>query len=120
MGNIIVIAILAVVIVFALRSSKKHMKGQGGCCGGSEDIHIEQEKKKLDGPVIATRIMHIEGMHCEHCKDTVERAIGRIQGAAAEVDLGRKIAVVSLDRPVPDDQLITAVTLMDYKVTSVE
>lgn len=34
MGNIIVILIIAVIAVFALRSSLKHFKGQGGCCGG--------------------------------------------------------------------------------------
>ena len=34
MGTIIIVAILAVVAVVAARSGMKHMKGEGGCCGG--------------------------------------------------------------------------------------
>lgn len=36
MTNYIIIAILAVIAVVAIRSSIKHFKGQGGCCGGGD------------------------------------------------------------------------------------
>ena len=38
--------------------------GEGGCCGGG-DSEPKQKKKKLAGEVIATKIISIEGMHCE-------------------------------------------------------
>lgn len=121
MGNVIVIVILAAVIAYALRNTIKHMKGQGDCCGGGgEEIVVLEEEKKLQGPVIGTKTLHIEGMHCDHCKARVERAINHIEGASAKVDLKKGIAVVSLDREVPQEQLVNAVTLQDYKVTSVE
>lgn len=121
MGNIIVIAILAAVVLYALRNTVKHMKGQGNCCGGGgEEILLPEEKKELEGLVIGTRTLHIEGMHCDKCKAKVERAINRIDGASAQVDLKKGIAVVSMDRPVPEEQLVNAVKWQDYKVLSVE
>ena len=37
MGTAIIIGILAVIVVIAGISSVKHMKGEGGCCGGGGD-----------------------------------------------------------------------------------
>ena len=34
MGTAIIIGILAIIVVIAVISSVKHMKGEGGCCGG--------------------------------------------------------------------------------------
>jgi copper chaperone CopZ len=59
-------------------------------------------------------------MHCENCKNRVERAINRIDGAAAKVDLKRKTAVVSLDRDVSDEEIRKAVEELDYKVVMIE
>ena len=44
MGTIIIVAILVVVAVVAARSGMKHMKGEGGCCGGGGDAVPEQHK----------------------------------------------------------------------------
>lgn len=121
MGNIIVVAVLAVILIFAVKEAVKHLKGQGDCCGGgSEPVVLSEDKKKLNGPVVEKKIVHIEGMHCENCKARVERAINRIDGVSAEVDLKKKIAVVSCEKPVSDDLITNAVTLLDYKVVSVE
>ncbi|MBQ9611200.1 MAG: heavy-metal-associated domain-containing protein [Lachnospiraceae bacterium] len=121
MGNIIVIAVLAVILIFAVKEAVKHLKGQGDCCGGgSEPVEISEDKKELTAPVIERKILHIEGMHCENCKARVERAINRIDGAAAEVDLKKKLAVVSCDRQLSDDLIVNAVSVLDYKVVSVE
>lgn len=118
MGTIIIILILAVVVIFALKDSVKHFKGQGGCCGGGEDI--KSEKKKLSGAKVAEKIIHIEGMHCENCKNSVERHINQIDGAVAKVNLHKKIAVVSMDRDVTDEELTKAVERADFTVTGIE
>ena len=70
--------------------------------------------------MVATKTVHIEGMHCEKCKARVERAINRLEGASAKVDLKKNVAVVSMDRPVPDELISNAVTMQDYKVISIE
>ncbi len=121
MSTVIVIAVLALIVFFAAKSSMKHLKGEGDCCGGGGgEIFAEEPEKKLDGPVVATKTVHIEGMHCEKCKARVERAINRLEGASAKVDLKKNVAVVSMDRPVPDELIRNAVTMQDYKVISIE
>ena len=63
MGTAIIIGILAVIVVLALISSVKNMKGEGGCCGGGGDT-VAEEKKTLDNPVIAVKTVDIEGKMC--------------------------------------------------------
>ena len=119
MGTAIIIGILAVIVVIAVISSVKHMKGEGGCCGGGGS-EPKQKKKKLAGEVIATKIIRIEGMHCENCKNTVEKYINQIDGASAQVNLKKNIAVVQLDRPVEDTDLRTAVARAGFTVVGIE
>lgn len=85
--------------------------------GGSEP---KQKKKKLAGEVIATKIISIEGMHCENCKNIVEKYINQIDGASAQVNLKKNIAVVQLDRPVDDTDLRTAVARAGFTVAGIE
>ena len=59
-------------------------------------------------------------MHCENCKNRVERQINKIAGAVAKVDLKRKIAVVSMSRMVEDEELREAVERLDFKVLKIE
>ena len=44
-SNIIVVVILAAVIFIALKGSIKHLKGEGGCCGGGDSVKKEPDKK---------------------------------------------------------------------------
>ncbi len=49
MGNIIVILIIGLIAFFAVKSSLKHFRGQGGCCGdccrcGQKHKANEEEK----------------------------------------------------------------------------
>lgn len=118
MGTYIIIAVLAVVVIFALRESIKHLKGKGGCCGGGSEP--ETEKKTLEGKKIAEKIIHIEGMHCENCKNSVERQINKIEGAVCKVNLRRKTATVEMDRMIDDEDLRIAVERLDFKVTGIE
>lgn len=112
MENIIILVILAVMIPIGIRSSVKHFKGEGGCCGGSSKT---VKKKKLNH-IIATKTIRIEGMSCEHCKNRVEQSINAIDGAAAKVNLKKKQAVVSLEKDVSDEQIRAVIEKAGYKV----
>ncbi len=79
--NVVLIIILIAVVVLAAVSGAKHFKGQGGCCGGGGELRPEH--KKLDGPVTEEKIISIDGMSCENCRNRVERAINKIDGASA-------------------------------------
>lgn len=118
MQNVIIVLVLVIIAVLAVISSIKHIKGEGGCCGGGGEI--KPEKKILDGKKIAEKIVTIDGMHCDHCKNTVERYINQIDGAAAVVNLRKNIAVVSLSRDVSDDEIKRAVERADFKVVKIE
>ena len=47
MGTAIIIGILAVIVVIAVISSVKHMKGEGGCCGGGLEMHCSRRRRFL-------------------------------------------------------------------------
>lgn len=117
-GTLIVLLIVIVIAAFAIRNSIGHFKGEGGCCGGGETVLPDH--KELAGPKIGEKTVHIEGMHCENCKNRVERAINRIDGAVGKVNLKKKTAVVSLERAVSDEEIRKAVEVLDYKVVRIE
>ena len=119
MGTVIVVAVLVVIAFFAIRSSRKHMKGEGGCCGGGGDT-IAEPPKELEGHVLGKKIVHIQGMHCENCKNSVERSVNRLDGAACRVDLRRNLAEVSYDRPLDENALRFAIERLDFQVTGIE
>lgn len=119
MGDVIMIAILAVIVIVAIRSALKHFKGEGGCCGGGGS-DIKEPDKNLSGPVIMTKVFEIDGMHCENCTNRVKRAINRIDGVSAKLDLKKKQAVVEYEKEVADDTIIRAIENLEYKVMAVK
>ena len=63
--------------------------------------------------------MRIEGMSCSHCEKAVISALQVIEGVQASVNLEDGIATVTMEREVPDQTLIDAVTDEGYAVKSV-
>ncbi len=56
------------------------------------------------------KIIAVEGMHCQHCQASVEKALSQIDGVeAAKVDLAKKNATVTLSHEVDDAVLTRAV-----------
>ncbi len=119
MGTAIVLIILLLIVVIAVKSSAKHIKGQGGCCGGGGGT-IAEETVKLEKPVVATKVIHISGMHCDNCKNHVTRQLQKIEGVSCKVNLKKNIAVVEMDHEVSDEELKVTVQRAGYEVTSME
>lgn len=119
-STVIVILVLVVVAILAICSSLKHFKGQGGCCGGGEEVVQKAETKTLDHPPIGKKILRISGMHCDNCKNAVERQINRIEGASCQVDLKKGEATVLYDREISDKLLRFTVEAMEYKVEDIQ
>lgn len=118
MENVIIVAILAVILFFAVKSTIKHMKGEGECCGGPKEP--KAKKKKLEGPIVAEKILHIYGMHCVNCQNRIEKALNQMEGVSAKVNLEKNIAVVTMDRNISDEILKITVENLDFKVTEIE
>ena len=113
MGNIIVIAVIVVIAFFAVRSSMKHFKGEGGCCGGDS---CKMKRKKLPH-VRYEKTFLVQGMHCDHCKARVERAINDIQGVAARANWKKGEVVVSYAEDVADEVIARQLQRDGYQVT---
>ena len=65
MVDIIILLIVLVIIIFAVKGTIKHFKGEGACCGGGSKGLIKTEEKKLQHPKIGEKTVKISGMHCE-------------------------------------------------------
>ena len=116
MTYIIIVAIIAVIVAFAAVKGMKHMKGEGGCCGGGT---YKAKKKKLD-KVIAKKTFLIEGMSCQHCENRIHEAINDLGNTSAVVSHKRGTAVVEMSENVPASAIIAAVEKAGYKVTGVK
>ena len=56
------------------------------------------------------KVMKVEGMSCNHCKMSVEKALSALEGVkSAQVDLQKKTATVVLAQDVADEVLKKAV-----------
>ena len=90
--------------------------GDCGCCGGSA---LQQPAGKAIGPVVAQRVLALDGLHCAHCVSSVKNALEAIPGVAADVTLDPQRAVVRMDRAIPDETLRKAVEEQGFQVISV-
>lgn len=61
----------------------------------------------------------IEGMSCSHCAARVEKALHKLEGVSAKVDLSAKAANLELAKEVSDDALRAAVEDAGYEVVSI-
>lgn len=66
------------------------------------------------------KIIYIEGMMCEHCKNRVENALLDFEGVKdVNVDLDAKKAEVELSKDVSNESLKELIEDLGYEVTSV-
>lgn len=110
MENYIIIAVIILIAAVAVRSSVKHFKGQGGCCGGGD---YKPKNKKLS-KIICKKTFKVSGMHCKHCIRRVEEAVNDIKGAAGKVNLKKGELIVSFSEEVDDKVIISKVEKAGY------
>lgn len=112
MTDIIIIVAVAVIVVIGIFAAVKHFKGKGGCCGGGG---YKPRKKKLAN-VLYTKTFHVEGMHCDHCKNRVEEVVNDIKGVAGKVDLKKGEVTVSYAEEVADELIAARIGRAGYRV----
>ena len=121
MADTIIILVVVMILIFALKGSIRHFRGEGACCGGgSGSVKTKKAKKKtLDGSVTGQRTIRISGMHCRNCANSVTNALNAIDGVSAKVSLKDNTAEVSFDRTVDDADLKQAVEKAGFEVVSI-
>ena len=116
MADFVIAGILIILIIIGIRSSVKHFKGEGGCCGGGSSVKVKRKKLKQ---VVKERTVIIEGMTCEHCKARAESRLNSLDGVSAKVNLKRKTAVVSMEKEVEDEEIKKAIENVGYEVIEI-
>lgn len=114
--DIIIIIIIAVLIGFGGYKTWLQLSGKKTCCGGTKE---NIKPKKLKNP-IGAKIVHIEGMHCNNCKNSVTKALNALDGASGKVDLTKKIAVVSFEHEISDEEITQAIKSKGFEVRKIE
>ncbi len=67
------------------------------------------------------KVLTIDGMMCDHCKMTVEKALSRIPGVvSAVVDLGAKTTTVELSGNVTDEEFNRVISESGYTIPSIK
>lgn len=115
--DIIIILILVIILIPAIKSTITHMKGEGACCGGPKEKPV---KKKIAGKPKTKLIVHIEGMHCDNCKNRVEKHLDELDGVIAKVKLSKNLAEVFLYEDVDQSVIKDTIEKLDFQVTGIE
>ena len=121
MTDVIIILIVIVVLIFAVKNSVKHFKGEGACCGGGPGtVRTKKTKKrKLTGPVKGRKVIKISGMHCQNCVNSVAGALNALDGVSAKVSLSDGSAEVIFDREIEESELKRAVESAGFEVVNI-
>lgn len=124
----ILLVIVGAAIIYIVKAKKSGIKCIGcpaaGQCSGANAGHSGgggsvPRQKKVIGKARYRKVMKLEGLHCENCKNSVEKAIDSIEGAAAKVNLKAQTAEVVLEREVSDKQLREVVEEVGFRVIEV-
>ena len=80
----------------------------------NKKINIEKERTNM-------KIIKIEGMQCNHCKMSVEKALSKIDGIEnVEVSLEKKQATIEVNRNVSDEIIKSAIEEEGFKVIEIK
>lgn len=113
--DIVITLIIVVLIGFGSYKMWLQLSGRKTCCGGTKEII---KPKKLNS-IIGIKTVHIDGMHCDSCKNSVTRAFNAIDGVSAAVDLKKKIALVSFEVEITDEEIIKTIEKRGFEVVKI-
>ena len=82
---------------------------------------LYKNKKFVKEDKLMKKIVHIEGMCCEHCAKRVEDKLATAKNViSVDVKLKKKIAVIRSREEVSNEEITALLADTDYKVTSIE
>lgn len=86
----------------------------------NDKYHYQNKPSKKESVKTIEKIIHIDGMMCNHCVSTVTKVLNSIDGVSARVSLEDNCAYVTLIKDIPDDVFIKAITEEDFIVTHID
>ena len=118
MANIIICIVLVAICVYAVLAYKKKLNS--GCCGsGGGEVKIKpadnvKSHYKYEADV------YIDGMTCQHCKQTVENAFNSCDKFWANVNLRKKMAEVLSKEAIDESEIRAIVEKAGYQYIKTE
>ncbi len=89
--------------------------------GNALRLLLYKNKKLVKGDSFMKKIVHVEGLCCDHCAKRVEDKLSTAKNViSVDVKLKKKIAVIRSKDEVSDEEIISLVTDAGYSVTDIE
>lgn len=86
----------------------------------NEKINNNKNKENFKEEKSMETTIYVEGMQCNHCKMTVEKALSSIEGVSkAEVNLEEKKAVIVSDREIDNEKIKEAIDEAGFSVIDI-
>ena len=119
----IVIILFASALAYIIKAKKNGAKCIGcpacGSCGQKPSAECKGknpiEKGRL---IVGTKTVKIKGMHCDHCRQSVEKALNSIEGLKASVDIGTGEARI-IAEAVDENEIKSAIEELGFTVESI-
>lgn len=103
-----------------LRSFKSSLSKANKNQKDENDVDKNMTNEKESNDMETEKIILIYGMHCEHCKMSVEKALTGVAGVTSvNVSLENKNATLKANREVSDDEIIKAITEAGFEVKEI-
>lgn len=107
--------------LFKIHETRRDKKRRTAAVDFSEVIPNDEDTVSEVGNGSAVRIVHIKGMMCPHCENTVKKALESVDGISnADVSHEKGTAVITLIKDISDDIIAKNVTDKGYEFVSVE
>ncbi len=79
--------------------------------------NIKEENENMEG----VKVIEIEGMSCNHCKMSVEKVLGALDGVeSVEVSLENKNAKITCSKELSDDKIKEAIKEEGFEVVNIK
>jgi len=89
--------------------------------GNALRLLLYKNKKIIKEDNFMKKLIHVEGMCCDHCAKRVENALSAVEGVvSADVKLKKKLAIVRSREEIDDEKLTAVITDAGYTVESIE
>ena len=107
--------------LFKIHETRRDKKRRTAAVDFSEVISNDEDMVSEVGNGSAVRTVHIKGMMCPHCENTVKKALESVDGISnADVSHEKGTAVITLTKDISDDIIAKNVTDKGYEFVSVE
>lgn len=103
------------------KDKKQNIKLDKSCNNTCKVIINEEKNKKVEEENKKMKTIYINGMMCNHCKMTVEKVLGNVDGVeSVEVNLDEKLAKVTLSKEVENESLKAVIVEAGFEVVDIK